>query len=111
MHFGVLGLRQSGPGGADAADAALPRRARTQGPKGELSCTFDACMQIETVRAAARRPKARWSHARKRSLTRPARRTPQEEDGSLRFRRKNDTKRAFQLHGLSRCAPRRAGPR
>jgi hypothetical protein len=49
--------------------------------------------------------KARWSHARERSLTRPARRTPQEEDGSLRFRRKNDTKRAFQLHGLSRCAP------
>jgi hypothetical protein len=33
----------------------------------------------------------------------PAFPAPQEEDGSLRLRKVNDTKRAQMLHGLSRC--------
>lgn len=33
----------------------------------------------------------------------------QEADGSLRFRRADDSKQAVQLHGLSRCVPAAPG--
>jgi hypothetical protein len=73
-------------------------------PALTTACRSSWCGSCSSCRAQRRskRRLTRWAARRALGvLTRRPR--AQEADGSLRFRRKDETKKAYQLHGLSRC--------